>query len=128
MAFQGFESAFLAQLAADRGSDLRDLDVALLVAPGSQPPPLLSWYLHRAQVRKVGGIGSLARDEVMVSMAGQEPPAMGEEVSGRSFRLSQSWQPQGLSGGALWHWLLFDHFDILQGQERAVVWVGNTGF
>ncbi|MEZ4767100.1 MAG: glycosyltransferase family 39 protein [Caldilineales bacterium] len=41
-------TAFLEQLAGQRGTDLRDLPVTLVAAPGSEPSPLLRWLVRDA--------------------------------------------------------------------------------
>jgi hypothetical protein len=114
--------AYLERLSAQRGGDLRDLDVTVLVQPGHEPSPLLRWYLRGANVRLAAGAGDAGRQDVLVGLSDYLPP--GEAgYSGRSFRLTQWWTPQGLRGEALWRWLLYGHFDQIQGEERAIVWL-----
>jgi len=121
----------LERLAAQRGTDLRDLPVAFLTAPGSETPALLRWYA-RGAVLKSPAVGD--PDLVWLGMDGDSAPSdstspqpsptgRGGAFSGQSFRLTQSWSPDGLSGRALWRWLLFGQFDVLQDEQRAVLWV-----
>ncbi len=118
---------FLAQLTAqDRpyGGDLRDLAVSLVAPPGTPPSPLLRWYLRDAKVTEVPGASENSR--IIVALA-DAPLPLSDAYSGRSFRLAQSWTPVGLKGGALWRWLIFGHYGQPLQQERAVVWVRQTG-
>jgi hypothetical protein len=80
----------------------------------------LRWYLRDAQVTEVAGAAEGSR--VIVSLA-DEPVPLGETYSGRSFRISQSWTPDGLQGRALWRWLIFGRYGEPQEQQRAVIWV-----
>ena len=114
--------AYLERLSAQRGGDLRDLDVAVLVQPGNEPPAMLRWYLRGADVRQVAGAGDANRETVLVGLWDGQLLADGG-YSGKSFRLAQHWTPQGLRGEALWRWLLYGHFDQIQGEERAIVWL-----
>jgi 4-amino-4-deoxy-L-arabinose transferase-like glycosyltransferase len=125
----------LARLATQRGADLHDLPVAFLTAPGSETPSLLRWYARGAAA------GSPAVDGANLVWLGMESDAApgdspsarpsstgsGGGYSGQSFRLAQSWSPDGLAGRALLRWLLFGQFDTLQGQQRAVLWVAAGG-
>jgi 4-amino-4-deoxy-L-arabinose transferase-like glycosyltransferase len=125
----------LARLATQRGADLRDLPVAFLTAPGNETPSLLRWHARGAAA------GSPAVDGVNLVWLGMEsdpPPGesplarpsfteSGGAYSGQSFRLAQSWSPEGLRGRALLRWLLFGQFDALHGQQRAVLWVAAEG-
>jgi 4-amino-4-deoxy-L-arabinose transferase-like glycosyltransferase len=121
----------LERLAMQRGTDLRDLPVAFLTAPGSETPALLRWYA-RGAVLQSPAVGD--PDLVWLGMDGDMAPAdspspqpsptgRGGAFSGQSFRLAQSWSPDGLRGQPLWRWLLFGQFDALQGEQRAVLWV-----
>ena len=117
---------FLQQLARARGSDLRDLPVTLVVAPGAEPAPLLRWYARGAVVRTAAGAVSSNPDEVFISLASDPPPSSsgeGAPLAGRSFRISESWSPAGLRGGPLWRWLVYREHDGLDNETRAVVWV-----
>ncbi|MCS6845328.1 MAG: hypothetical protein NZ528_13555 [Caldilineales bacterium] len=121
-------TAFLAQLAAQDqpyGTDLFMLEVALVVPPGTEPDPLLRWYLRDAQVRIVPGAGSNTAHRLIVALAGEALP-LGEGFAGRSFRLTQSWSPAQLAGHARWRWLLFGHYGAPAAEQRAVVWVRAT--
>jgi len=121
----------LERLAMQRGTDLRDLPVAFLTAPGNETPALLRWYA-RGAVLQSPALGDPGL--VWLGMDGDAAPSdfpspqlspvgRGGAYSGQSFRVAQSWSPAGLSGRALWRWLLFGQFDALQGQQRAVLWV-----
>ncbi|HSN74419.1 MAG TPA: hypothetical protein VL334_04890, partial [Anaerolineae bacterium] len=121
----------LERLAMQRGTDLRDLPVAFLTAPGSETPALLRWYARGAVLRSPA-VGD--PDLVWLGMDGDTAPSdspspqpsplgSGGAYSGQSFRLTQSWSPDGLSGRPLWRWLLFGQFDALQDEQRAVLWV-----
>jgi hypothetical protein len=121
----------LARLAAQRGVDLRDLPVAFLTAPGNETPSLLRWYARGAAA---GSPATDGADLVWLGLESDAPPgdstsarpsstASGGAYSGQSFRLAQSWSPDGLAGRALLRWLLFGQFDALQGQQRAILWV-----
>jgi len=121
----------LERYAMQRGTDLRDLPVAYLTAPGNEPPPLLRWYARDAAA------GSSAVGSAKLVWLGLDsgaapgdspsprpsPAERGGATSGQSFRVAQSWAPDGLRGRALWRWLLFGQFDALQGEQRAVLWV-----
>lgn len=113
--------AYLDRLASQQGGDLRDLSVGLIVAPGADVPALLRWYLRDTDVQLTAG-GASEETAVLVSMADSQPSAA-DRYAGRSFRLTQSWSPQGLAGGRFWRWLVFGRFDTLDDQERAVVWL-----
>lgn len=115
---------FLEQTATGRGSDLRDLKVGLIAAPGNAPAPLLRWYARHANVRVLAGAASADPDEVLISLASE--PLAAADLSGRSFRLTQTWSFQGLAGGPLWRWLLYGHVDALDDQQRAVVWIAGA--
>ncbi len=121
----------LERLATQRGTDLRDLPVAFLATPGTEAPALLRWYA-RGAVLQSPAVGD--PDLVWLGMDGDvapvgspspqpSPQGRGSAFSGQSFRLAQSWSPDGLGGRALWRWLLFGQFDALQGEQRAVLWV-----
>lgn len=121
----------LERLAMQSGTDLRDLPVAFLTAPGNETPALLRWHA-RGAAPGAPALGDpnliwLGLDSDVApsdSPVLQPSPAGGGGVfSGQSFRLAQSWSPDGLSGRALWRWLLFGQFDALQGEQRAVLWV-----
>lgn len=117
-------TAFLERLAAQRGTDLRDLPVTVVSAPGVEASPLLRWALRNADLR--GGTGAAAGDAVLVSLADDPPPSASDSSTplvGRSFRLVERWSPDGLRGNALWNWLLYGQFDGLESQQRAVVWL-----
>lgn len=122
-------TAYVARLAGQRGGDLRDTRAVLVVAPGAEPSPLLRWYLRDAQVREAAGAADASADEVLVSLADDpiQPaaPPGSQPYSGRSFRIAQSWTPDGLRGKTLWNWLLYGHYDGLDAEQRAVVWVSN---
>jgi 4-amino-4-deoxy-L-arabinose transferase-like glycosyltransferase len=121
----------LERLAMQRGTDLRDLPVAFLTAPGNETPELLRWYARDAVLQ------SPAADDPDLVWLGMDadvapsdspslqpsPVGSGGAVSGQSFRVAQSWSPAGLRGRPLWRWLLFGQFDTLQGEQRAVLWV-----
>ena len=121
----------LERYAMQRGTDLRDLPVAFLTAPGNETPPLLRWYARDSAA------GSPAVDSANLVWLGLDsdaapgdspsarpsPTGSGGATSGQSFRVAQSWAPDGLRGRALWRWLLFGQFDALQGEQRAVLWV-----
>lgn len=118
------------RLAAQRGTDLRDLPVAFLTAPGNETPALLRWYARGAAVRSPAagdaGLVWLGMDSdaaPVASPAAQPILSAGGEYSGQSFRIAQTWSPGGLRGRALWRWLLFGRFETLQGEQRAVLWV-----
>jgi hypothetical protein len=96
--------------------------VALVVAPGSEPNPLLRWYLRDADVREVAGAGADSGERVIVALP-EENLALGEGYAGRSYRLTQSWEPTALEGTALWRWLIFGHYGVPQSEQRAVIWV-----
>lgn len=115
-------TAYLERLSAQRGGDLRDLDVAILVQPGNEPPAMVRWYLRDAVVRLAAGAGAASREDVFIGLSDHQPPGDGG-YSGKSFRLAQRWTPQGLRGEALWRWLLYGQFDQIQGEERVVVWL-----
>ncbi len=121
----------LQRLTMQRGTDLRDLPVAFLTAPGNETPALLRWYA-RGAVLQSPAMGD--PDLVWLGMDGDvapsdspspqpSPTGPGGAFSGQSFRLAQSWSPAGLRGQPLWRWLLFGQFDALQGEQRAVLWV-----
>jgi hypothetical protein len=121
----------LERLAMQRGTDLRDLPVAFLTAPGNETPALLRWYARGAVLQSPAAGDP---DRVWLGMDSDvapsdspspqpSPTGRGGVFSGQSFRLAQSWSPDGLRGRALWRWLLFGQFDALQGQQRAVMWV-----
>ncbi len=121
----------LERLAAQRGTDLRDLPVAFLTAPGSETPALLRWYARGAAVRSPAagdaGLVWLGMDSDAApgdSPSPQpSPTGRGGAYSGQSFRIAQAWSPDGLRGRNLWRWLLFGRFDAVQGEQRAVLWV-----
>lgn len=121
----------LERLAAQRGTDLRDLPVAFLTAPGSETPALLRWYARGAAVRSPAaadaGLVWLGMDSDAApgdSPSPQpSPTGRGGAYSGQSFRIAQTWSPNGLDGRALLRWLLFGRFDALDGEQRAVLWV-----
>jgi hypothetical protein len=121
----------LERLAMQRGTDLRDLPVAFLTAPGNETPALLRWYA-RGAVPASPAAGD--PDLVWLGMEGDvapsdspspqpSPTGIGGAFSGQSFRVAQSWSPASLRGQSLWRWLLFGQFDALQGEQRAVLWV-----
>ncbi|MFN2167624.1 MAG: hypothetical protein ACK2U9_15325, partial [Anaerolineae bacterium] len=95
----------LARQATPYGGDLFDLPVALVVAPGTEPNPLLHWYLRDADVREIAGAGADSGEQVIVALP-EESLALGEGYAGRSYRLTQSWAPTALEGTALWRWLI----------------------
>ena len=121
----------LERLAMQRGTDLRDLPVAFLTAPGNETPALLRWYARGAVLQSpaLGDPGlvwlGMDGDAAPSDFPSPQPSPVGRggAYSGQSFRVAQSWSPAGLSGRALWRWLLFGQFDALQGQQRAVLWV-----
>lgn len=106
------------------GGDPVDLQLAVVTPPGQAPSSLLLWYLRDAQVSLVPGAAAAASYPVVASLAG-DPPALGDDYSGRSFRLAQSWTPQYLSQGSLWRWLIYGKFDDLLDETRAIIWVRN---
>jgi hypothetical protein len=120
----------LERLAMQRGTDLRDLPVAFLTAPGNETPALLRWYARDA-VQRLPSAGDpnlvwLGMDyDAAPAVPSPQPSPAGREgaYSGQSFRVAQSWSPDGLRGRALWRWLLFGQFVALQGEQRAVMWV-----
>ncbi len=121
----------LERYAMQRGTDLRDLPVAYLIAPGNEIPALLRWYARDAAPGSPA-LGSanlvwlgLDSDAAPGDSPSARPSSTGRggATSGQSFRLAQSWTPDGLRGRALWRWLLFGQFDALQGEQRAVLWV-----
>ncbi len=122
----------LVRLASQRGGDIQDLQVALIAPPGGEPSPVLRWLTRDAQVRQAGGIavedtaGSVQGDAIYISLADDAPP-QAEGYSGRSYRIAQTWTPDGLRGKALWSWLLYGHVDALDGEQRAIVWVRADG-
>ena len=63
---------------------------------------------------------------IFISLADDAPP-QAEGYSGRSYRIAQTWTPDGLRGKALWSWLLYGHVDALDGEQRAIVWVRADG-
>lgn len=111
------------RLAAQRGSDLRDLPVALLTAPGNQPAPLLRWYTRDTAQRPL-----VADDPnlVWLGLSSDPAPPAGGQSSGQSFRIAQRWSPDGLTGRAWWNWLLFGRFDALRDEQRAVLWAASS--
>ncbi len=121
----------LERYAMQRGTDLRDLPVAYLTAPGNEIPPLLRWYARDAAKGSpaLGGANlvwlGLDSDVAPAESPSARPVSTGGggAYSGQSFRLAQSWAPDGLRGRALWRWLLFGQFDALQGEQRAVLWM-----
>jgi hypothetical protein len=121
----------LERLAAQRGTDVRDLPVAFLTAPGNETPALLRWYARGAALRSpaAGDAGlvwlGMAEDAAPSAAPAAQPTvsASGGEYSGQSFRIAQAWSPERLRGRDLWRWLLFGRFDALQGEQRAVLWV-----
>jgi hypothetical protein len=120
---------FLERLASQRGGDLQDLPVVLNAAPGTEPSPLLRWATRDARGVEDAGVDTASPsqgDTVIVSLAG-DPAPRAEEYSGRSFRIAQTWTPDGLRGKALWEWLLYGHVDSLNGEQRAIVWVRPDG-
>lgn len=112
----------LARQATPYGGDLFDLPVALVVAPGTEPDPLLRWTLRDADVHEIAGAGPESGEQVIVALP-EENLALGEGYAGRSYRLSQSWAPTALEGTALWRWLIFGHYGVPQSEQRAVIWV-----
>jgi hypothetical protein len=121
----------LERLAAQRGTDLRDLPVAFLTAPGNETPALLRWYARGAAVRSPAAADA---GLVWLGMDGDaapgdspspqpSPTGRGGAYSGQSFRIAQTWSPDGLRGRALLRWLLFGRFDALDDEQRAVLWV-----
>ena len=116
--------AALAHLAMQRGTDVRDLPVAFLTAPGNDPPALLRWMARNtAQARGRPLPPTDDSQRVWLGLASDLPPA--GALSGQSFRIAQRWSPDGLRGSALLNWLLFGHFDTLTAEQRAVLWVSN---
>ncbi len=127
----------LERLAAQRGTDLRDLPVAFLTAPGSETPALLRWYARGAAVRSpaAGDAGLVWLGMDSDAAPGDSPSPQpsptgrggayrrGGAYSGQSFRIAQTWSPDGLRGRALLRWLLFGRFDALDDEQRAVLWV-----
>ena len=73
-------------------------------------------------MRLVPGAAAAETYRVVASLA-SDPPALGDEYSGRSFRLAQSWTPQYLSQGPLRRWLLYGEFESPLDETRAVIWV-----
>ncbi len=119
-------TAFLEQLAAQRGSDLRDLPVLLVAAPGSEPSPMVRWLMRDAATREAAGAAGAGPDDVLVSLADDPAPGGDDPAAplvGRSFRIAEQWSPAGLRGSPLWKWLLYGRFDGLDGEPRAVVWL-----
>ncbi len=119
-------TAFLEQLAAQRGTDLRDLPVGLVAAPGTAPSPLLRWLVRDAGAREATGAAGTESDAVLISLADDPPPgasAAGAPLVGRSFRIAEQWTPAGLRGASLWKWLLYGQFGTLDSQQRAVIWL-----
>jgi hypothetical protein len=112
----------LARQATPYGGDLFDLPVALVVAPGTEPNPLLRWYLRDADAYEIAGAGPDSGEQVIVALP-EEELALGEGYAGRSYRLTQSWAPTVLEGTALWRWLIFGHYGVPQFEQRAVIWV-----
>jgi predicted membrane-bound mannosyltransferase len=120
-------TAFLERYASQRGGDLQDLPVVLIAPPGQEPSPLVRWLTRDAAVREAAGIASAdtadpLRGAVYVSLVDDAAP-QAEGYSGRSFRIARTWMPEGLRGKAFWNWLLYGHFDALDGEQRAIVWV-----
>lgn len=116
----------LARQSQPFGGDLRDLPVALVVPPGSQASPLLRWYLRDAAVSEVGGADATSQAQVVVAPATATLP-LGPAYSGRSFLLTQTWSPSGLTGGPLARWLLYGSTGGPEPGERAVIWVRQPG-
>lgn len=121
----------LERLAMQRGTDLRDLPVAFLTPPGSETPALLRWYA-RGAAASAPAVSSASL--VWLGMDGDAAPAdspspqpsptgRGGAHSGQSFRIAQSWSPDGMRGRDLWNWLLYGKFGALHGEQRAVLWV-----
>ena len=122
----GNMTAFLEQLAAQRGTDLRDLPVTLVAAPGTAPSPLLRWLVRDVDTRQAAGAAGMNPSAVLVSLADDPPPGgsdAGAPLVGRSFRIAEQWTPAGLRGAPLWQWLLYGEFDELDNQQRAVIWL-----
>jgi hypothetical protein len=121
----------LERLAAQRGTDVRDLPVAFLTAPGNETPALLRWYARGAALRSpaAGDAGlvwlGMAEDAAPSAAPAAQPAvsASSGPTSGQSFRIAQVWSPEQLRGRDLMRWLLFGRFDALQGEQRAVLWV-----
>ena len=63
---------------------------------------------------------SVQGDAIYISLADDAPP-QAEGYSGRSYRIAQTWTPDGLRGKALWSWLLYGHVNTLDGEQRAIV-------
>lgn len=119
-------TAFLEQLAAQRGTDLRDLPVILVAAPGTEVSPLLRWLVRDADTRQAAGAAGADSSAVLVSLADDPPPGgsdAGAPLVGRSFQVAENWSPAGLRGSPLWKWLLYGRFDELDGRQRAVIWL-----
>ena len=119
-------TAFLEKLAAQRGTDLRDMPVVLVTAPGNDPSPMVRWLLRNAETREAAGAAGTGPDDVLVSLADDPPPGNNDSavpLVGRSFRVVEQWSPAGLRSGPLWKWLLYGRFDQLDGEQRAVVWL-----
>lgn len=121
----------LERLAAQRGTDLRDLPVAFLTAPGNETPALLRWYARGAAGRSPAAVDAglvwlgMDSDAAPGDSPSSQPAfsANSGEYSGQSFRITQTWSPDGLDTRALLRWLLFGRFGALDGEQRAVVWV-----
>lgn len=112
----------LARQSTPYGGDLFDLPVALVVAPGTAPDPLLRWYLRDADVREIPGAGPGSGERVIVARP-TDVVALGEGYAGRSYRVTQSWAPTALQSPALARWLIFGHYGVPQSDQRAVIWV-----
>ena len=122
-------TAFLEQLAAQRGTDLRDLPVTLVAAPGTEPSPLLHWLVRDGATHDAAGAADADAGGVLISLADDPPPAGSDGAAplvGRSFRIAEEWTPAGLRGEPLWKWLLYGLFDTPASQQRAVVWLPAT--
>lgn len=119
-------TAFLERLAAQRGTDLRDLPVVLIAAPGSEPVPLVRWLTRGAALRSAAGAGGAQPADILVSLA-DDPAPTGDAgmppLVGRSFRIAEQWSPAGLRGEPLLRWLLYGEHGTAERVQRAVVWL-----
>ncbi|MER2598074.1 MAG: glycosyltransferase family 39 protein [Caldilineales bacterium] len=115
----------LQRVAEQRGSDLRDLPVAFIAAPGSEVSPLLRWYGRGTRPQDLAVENP---ETVLLAMADPAPvlPPQAQNYGGMSFRLAQQWSPAALRGVAWLRWLCYDEYGVAQQQQRAVLFVGEN--
>ncbi|MEA3334395.1 MAG: glycosyltransferase family 39 protein [Chloroflexota bacterium] len=112
---------YLFRLASQRGGDLRDLPVGLVVMPGNEAPALLRWHVRTADVQETTGVTG-RNGEVLVSLDDQAMMT-GQSLAGRSYRVSQTWRLDGIDDQGFWKWLLFGQSGPIQDEQRGIVWI-----